>query len=98
MALQNGPSSGPVLTAHAFNCDVVTSARLGGKGSVSKGLRTGIGGYMCYCNTSKDRYWWGYTYVIVMPLRTDSGGDMCWVYLYVSGFMNRIFHPNIDEV
>ena len=31
--------SGPVLTAHAFNCDVVTSARLGGKGPVSKGLR-----------------------------------------------------------
>ena len=43
MALQNGPSSGPVLTAHAFNCDVVTSARLGGKGPVSKGLKTRIG-------------------------------------------------------
>ena len=48
MALQNGPSSGPVLTAHAFNCDVVTSARLGGKGPVSKGLilQTNI----IYCN------------------------------------------------
>ena len=26
-------------------------------------LRTGIGGYMCYCNASKDGYWWGYVLV-----------------------------------